>query len=254
MLWRASKYLRRSPVNVLDLVVWPIVLVVPFGLFAKYTTNDLTILTILIVGAIGWVTTSSVQREVSLNFMIEVWQRTIKKSRVLPMSDFSFVTSTWVVGMIRGLMTFGLISTVAYFLFNVNVLAGDPAVLVLAMIGIFLSGLTIGMFIISVVKLLGHRANGIAWFITDILVVFSGIYYSVEILPTAIQKISYSIPLTYIFEALRQSLIHGQTLTTIMPMFVKMFVLLAVFLTAITAFFIYAEKRAIETGFYQKYD
>jgi len=254
MLWRAAIYLRRSPVNFFDLIVWPLVLVIPFGLFAKYTASSQTLLMILIIGSIGWVTTGAVQRELALNFMIEVWQRTIKKSRVLPISDFTFVTGNWLVGIVRGIITFGLIAAIAFFLFGLNVFAGDLAVLALIFLGICLSGLIIGMFVISMVKLLGHRADVIAWFMTEIIVVFSGIYYSVTLLPQGLRYIAYASPLTYIFESFRQTLIDGAMLADLYPLLLKMFGLLAFYLVAISLFYRYAEKRAIKTGFYQKYD
>jgi ABC-2 type transport system permease protein len=254
MMWRAAIYLRRSPVNIFDLILWPIILVVPFGLFAKYTASSAAMLTILIVGSIGWVTTGSVQREIALNFMIEIWQRTIKKSRALPITDFEFITGNWIVGMLRGTFTFLLISAVAYMLFGVNIFLGDPLVILLSLTGIFITGLTIGMFVISTVKLLGHRADAIAWFITEILVMFSGIYYSIDVLPGAIKTIAYLSPLTYIFDSMRKTLISHAMLPELSMNFIKMFGLLAVFLIFVSIYFIYAEKRAVETGFYQKYD
>jgi len=251
--WKAGVYLRRSVVNIFDLLLWPITLTIPFGLLGKFM-NQTEIIGILMIGAIGWVTTSAVQREIAVQFMIEVWQRTVKRNRTLPLSDFQYVTGNWLVGIIRGTVTFLLISSIAYFLFDFNIFSGDLRIVLLAIFGIFLMGLVIGTFVIGVVKILGHRADAIAWFITDVLIMFAGVYYSISLLPANIQIISRAIPLTYIFENLRQGTIYGATFSEVLPGFITMFSLLAVYIILVALFYNYAEKKAQKTGFYQRYD
>ena len=138
--------------------------------------------------------------------------------------------------------------------FDFNIFSGDLRILGLALVGIFLMGLIIGVFVISIVKILGHRADAIAWFITDVLVMFAGVYYSISVLPANIQMISKVIPLTYIFENLRQGVIHGASFSSLLPDFGIMFGLISIYIFLIAMLYNFAEKRAQKTGFYQKYD
>ena len=254
VLWRSGVRIKRTPTDLFDLIAWPLLLIIPFGLFTTYTGAGPEVLMVLIIGAIGWITTSAIQRELVINFMIEVWQRTIKKSRVLPIKEIENVTINWMVGIVRGLLTFFIISTVSYFLFGINIFKTNILILSLAFIGIVISSLLIGMFVISTIKIFGHRAEVVAWFITEIIVLVSGIYYSVEILPRTIRTIAYASPLTYVFEILRKSIIETATLAELSPLFVRMFAILSVGVFLVSAFYIYAEKLAIKKGFYQKYD
>ncbi len=252
-LWKAGIYHTRSLVDILDLFLWPLLMLIPFGLFGKYT-GQLEVIPILIIGLLGWVTVSAVQRMLVVQFLIEVWQHTVKRNRVLPISDLQYITGNWLVGVLRGLLTFFLITGAAYFMFGFNLLVGDFRIILLALLGMFISALVIGAFVISVIKIFGHRADAVAWFITDILVMFAGVYYSVSIFPANLRIISNALPLTYIFETLRQGIINGASLAQVWPAFQTMFILLAAYLVAVSAFFVYAERRAQKTGFYQKYD
>ena len=169
-----------------------------------------------------------------IQFIIEVWDRTIKRTRTIPMTEVQYLTGSWISGIVRGIITLTIILSMAYFLFDVNLLAGEIKAILTILFGMAVVGLVISMFIISAIKFLGHRAESLAWFMTDVLVVFSGIYYSISILPKALQYVSYSIPLTYIFDSLRKILIDGAVFTDLIGNFIRLFGLLGIYLVLVT--------------------
>jgi ABC-type multidrug transport system permease subunit len=86
-------------------------------------------------------------------------------------------------------------------------LEGTPAALLIVVLGIFA---TMGIGILAAgVKLLAKRTDPIITFYSVAVFVLAGVAYPIELLPRALQIISYLIPETYVIASLRKLLLPG---------------------------------------------
>lgn len=251
--WKTERTMRRSVPSIFDVFFWPVMGVLTLGFFAKYAAGGGDVLKVLMIGTIGWSAVFCAQRELSVNFLSEIWDRTIKRTRVVSMHDAEYVFGNWLVGMLRSALAVIMTSLTAYLAFGFNVLDGDAAAMLLLWGGALLSSLVIGMFVISVIKVLGHRAEMLAWSLTDVMTLLSGIYYPVSVFPAKVKALAMLSPLTYVFDGLRRTIIGGEAASALSADIARMYVLAFAYVGVTWMIYVWAEKRAMKSGFYQKY-
>ena len=66
-----------------------------------------------------------------------------------------------------------------------------------------MTALVVGLFVCSLVLLFGTRAETSAWAAVNFVVMLSGIYYPVSVLPGWVAAVSAWIPLTYFLDGFR---------------------------------------------------
>ena len=111
---------------------------------------------------------------------------------------------SWLVGVVRGLVVFALMAVIGTWAFGFDFIGASQGQLALFLLGCFLTSLVIGLFVCSLVVLFGTRAETSAWAAVNVVVMLSGIYYPVSILPGWVRAVSAAIPLTYFLDAFRE--------------------------------------------------
>ena len=99
---------------------------------------------------------------------------------------------------------------VAFFHIYVNPNLGHLTVVVLAVLGNFAT-IGLGLIAASTFTLLNAKGwqNPVSWFLDILINLTSGVYFPVALLPSAIQIVSYSLPQTYTYEAIRLAILRG---------------------------------------------
>ena len=100
-------------------------------------------------------------------------------------------------------------TAVARILFGIALMSAGPG-LIIFVIPLLISGWAIAHITIVVLMIFGVHAQRLAWVIGWLFVPFSGVYYSLDIMPVWMQNISTVVPMSYIFNALRIFIIEGQ--------------------------------------------
>jgi ABC-2 type transport system permease protein len=123
----------------------------------------------------------------------------------IPMYLFGWRVAKFVVGSISVLITiiFGMLflqlniqlSAVNYPLFFLALFIG---VLMLAMMGLILAGITL---------LISHHVWFLGEAVAGVLYLFSGAIFPLEVLPPVIRRVGYIIPITYWLELLRRAMV-----------------------------------------------
>lgn len=75
---------------------------------------------------------------------------------------------------------------------------------------LFLCTLWLGFSCISVFLLLGHRGIEVGFILGWVLMPFSGAYYPIDILPSWAQKVSALLPMSYLFNGMREYVMLGE--------------------------------------------
>jgi ABC-2 type transport system permease protein len=68
------------------------------------------------------------------------------------------------------------------------------------------------------------------WLVNTASVLLAGVFYPTEVLPEALQALGRVLPMTHALEIVRRSLLGGEGIDTLLPSFVALVALTAVYL------------------------
>jgi len=211
--------------------------------------NDKRLLLTLMVGAIFWNYLSVVFSWIAETIQIERWEGTLEYTMMAPIRR-----STHLLGAVAYAMIFGLIHTaaiiVAVLVFfpdlsfagaNLGTIAGFMVLGSFSFVGL-------AMTVAILPLLFVERGGQMAFTLQSVLLLVSGVYYSIDVLPPWMQVISHLSPATYAIDGVRKGLIDGVPLTQlwgdIWPLLVMGVVFIPLGLWAFGA----AERYAKRTG------
>jgi ABC-2 type transport system permease protein len=201
-IYRNYVFAVRNIFTFFDLLFWPIIGIISIGMMSTFLSLDKSLLSFLLTGTITSGVLQVTQLEVSYGLLYEIWSKSIKQIFITPTKHYHYILGSWIVGTIRGLIVFILLSIISYYLFGFYLPKIDY--IIVSLLGIFLTGLILGMFVNLFVLLYGQRVDIIAWSVSVLTMLICGIYYPVNILPKWLIKIAEFIPLTYFLEYFRK--------------------------------------------------
>jgi ABC-2 type transport system permease protein len=203
----------------------------------------------LMVGAIFWNYLSVVFGWIAETIEIERWEGTLEYTMMAPIRR-----STHLLGSVVYAMVYGLIHTavilVVLFLFFPNT---DLSQANLATVGFFMllgsfSIVGIGMLAAILPLLYVERGSQMAWVLQSVLLLISGVYYSIEILPGWMQVLAHLSPATYVLDGVRRGLIDGAPVTSLVGDVWPLIVMGVLLIPAGLWAFARAERYAKRTG------
>jgi len=169
-----------------------------------------TLLLSLMVGAIFWNYLSVVFSWIAETISVERWEGTLEYTMMAPIRR-----SSQLLGSVSYAMVYGLVHTsvifIAMILFfpQLDLSQANPATVVTFMILGSFSFVGIGMIAAILPLLYVERGAQMTFVLQSVLLLVSGVYYSVEILPPWMQVLSRLSPATYVLEGVRSGLIEG---------------------------------------------
>ena len=202
----------------------------------------------LLVGALLWGYLSLVFMEAAYAIAWERWEGTIEYTFMAPIRRI-----THLFGIGRSAIGYGMARTmvvlfVAVALFNLDFSRADiPAALaVLAASTVPLIGLAI---FTSVLPLLSpQKGEQMSVAVQGFLLLVSGVYYPLTVLPWPMQLAGAASPLTYALQGIRDSLLDGKNLLGELPTIGILLVMGGVMIPASLWVFSWAENRAKRLG------
>ncbi len=142
------------------------------------------------------------------NFLYEMMARNIINLFSTPASFREWLCGAMVSGAFSTAMLVLFATLVAWAIFGINLLsAGFP--LFIFIVPLAVCGWALAHVTIAVLIHFGVHAQRLAWVLGWLFIPFSGVYYSLAIMPQWIQVISRIVPMSYLFTALRAYLLEG---------------------------------------------
>jgi ABC-2 type transport system permease protein len=202
----------------------------------------------LLVGALLWAYLSIVFVEISFSVMWERWEGTIEYTFMAPVRRL-----THLVGLCAFAILYGLVRTVAVLLIALALFRLDLSHANIAAAGAVLAISTfplIGLGILaSILPLLSpERGDQMTVALQGVLLLASGVYYPVSVLPTPLRLLGLASPLTYTLDGIRATLLGGRGLADVAPDLIALTAMGVVLVPAGLAAFGWAEKRAKRLG------
>ena len=216
------------------------------GVVSGDAANDLVLF--LLIGTLVWAYLSAVLDDISLVITWERWEGTIEHTLMAPVPRVAQLVGTAVFGVLHAMVRTTLIMAFSLPFFHVDLGAanwGTAAIVVL--VGSFsLIGLGILAGVLPMVY--PERGEQLSFMLQAVVLLVSGVYYSVETLPGWLSVVSLLSPATYLLRAVRGALIEGDTIGDLAGDLGAMVVFAVVLIPVSIAVFKAAERWAKRTG------
>lgn len=216
------------------------------GIVGAGGANDLVLF--LLLGTLVWAYLSAVLDDISLVITWERWEGTIEHTLMAPVPRWVHLVGMSVFGVLHAIVRTLLIFAIALPFFAVDFSQADwlAAVVVMAVGSVSIAG--IGILAGVLPLLYPERGTQMSFMAQAVILLISGVYYSVEVLPAWLQFLSYLSPATYLLEGIRGAIIEGESVSAladtlaILAIFGVLLVPFSVFVFAV------AERWAKRTG------
>ncbi|MGH2818495.1 MAG: ABC transporter permease [Actinomycetota bacterium] len=165
--------------------------------------------TVLLIGAVIWAYLGIIFEILTETVAWERWEGTIEYTFMAPLSRPTHLIGMGIFavgyGVIRSALLFG---TIAFF-FDLQMPDADfvAALLVLAVSSVSFVG--IGMMTAVLPLISPEKGSQLGFIAQGMLLVVSGVYYSIEILPEPMQWLAAISPATYALEGIRDAILDG---------------------------------------------
>ena len=202
----------------------------------------------LLIGTLVWAYLSAVLDDVSLVVGWERWEGTIEHTLMAPVPRVIHLLGMSVFGVAHAVLRTVLIFAMAAPFFDINVANADwvAAFAVIAVGSISVIGLAILAGILPL--LYPERGPQMSFMVQAVVLLVSGVYYSVDVLPGWLQAVSYLSPATYMLDGIRGAMLDGQGVTEMVRILVILLIFGALLVPLSVAAFSLAEKWAKITG------
>jgi len=167
----------------------------------------------LLIGTLVWAYLSAVLDDISLVVQWERWEGTIEHTLMAPVPRSLHLLGMSVFGILHGSIRTFLIFAIALLFFDVDFSQADwlGAVSVIAIGSVSVAGLAV---LAGVLPLLyPERGGQMSLMVQASLLLVSGVYYEVEVLPAWLQVFSFFSPATYILDGIRGAIIDGDSIS-----------------------------------------
>jgi ABC-2 type transport system permease protein len=202
----------------------------------------------LAIGTAVWTFVSVVFDNVTETVTMERWEGTIEYTFMAPVSRLTHMLGTCLFALLHGLILTALQLVVLGLFFHMDLSnANWGATLFLVLLG---SVSLIGLGTVSAVLplLFTERGAQMAYIIRAIMLLVSGVYYPVTVLPGWMQWIAKVTPTTYMLEGLRNSIHNNYSLAQLWPDIWPLLICGVVLIPLGQYIFYLAERYAKRTG------
>ncbi|HPU75128.1 MAG TPA: ABC transporter permease [Bacillota bacterium] len=231
-------------------IVYEVVNVLTIGFIGvngpKETMNERVLY--LVAGALLWGFLSALFHEVAESVAWERWEGTIEYSFMAPQPRGVYMFGVCMWGILYGFVRTVICLAAVTLMFRISLAGANlwAALLTLAASSLAFIGMGLAA---AVLPLISPEKGSPATHIFQALVLLvSGVYYDVSVLPAWVRPFSYVSPATYTLRAARAALLEGAGLRAVAPDLVMLLVLGVVLIPVGFAVFSAGERYAMRTG------
>lgn len=184
--------------------------------FGGTSVDDDFLVLYLVVGALVWRYLVLIFYWITDIIGLERWEGTIEYTLMAPIHRLTHMAGQTLFSIIYALISSGLVLVAATLAFQLDLTQANLPGAVLVMLAGSLSFVGIGIVGSVLPLLFPERGAQMTHVIIAVLLLVSGVYYPVEVLPEALQKLAVLSPATYILEGVRAALLENAGLPVLM--------------------------------------
>jgi ABC-2 type transport system permease protein len=242
-MWAVSlrhvRQMYKDTSRLIHIFYWPFLDFVLWGFTAKWMqssyVHDSRLAITMLTALVAWQMAVRANLDVSTHLLEDVQDANIPNLFCSPLSIYEWAGGIFLLSCVNVAALFVFSCASIALLYQMNVIAvGWP--LLPYLISLFISGLGIGFFAASLIIYYGRRVIGLIYMIGWLFAPFSGAFYAISVLPTAMRVVAYCLPMSYAIEGVRQLVM---TSTFSWYLFAMSFVLSCVLFVMAFVFFLY---------------
>ena len=206
------------------------------------------LMTFLMVGALIWSYLSVLFDVLSETVSWERWEGTIEYTFMSPASRITHLLGMGFYAVIYGIAQIAIMLVAVSFFFELDLREANywGALVVLAVCSVSLVGFGI---VAAVLPLLSpEKGQQVSYIVSSLLLLVSGVYYPVEVLPGWMQAIATVSPVTYALEGSRAALLEGDSVVELWESIWPLLIMGVVFVPLGLYVFNLGERYAKRTG------
>ena len=229
-----------------EVLISPILMIVLWGFLTKYVQGleTATLAGFLLGGILLWMIFEKVSTDIGINFMYDVWDRNIIPLMSTPITFVEFLTGLVLVSFVKIVVTFSLMAIIGSLFYNFQITSLGFG-LSLFVFNLLIFATSFGIFNVALVLKFGNSVGPLTWIIPFLVQPFAAVFYPVSILPSFFQKVAQIIPISYVFEGMRQVIKDGQFSSSL---FWAGFVLNVIYLTLSVSIFALILRKVLKSG------
>ncbi len=213
-LYKRHAYeLSHSPPGLVDMLFWPAMDLLLWGLLTRYFVQQGTDIPqafgFLLGGVLLWDLVFRSNLGIGVTFLDDTsWTHNVLNLMVSPLRPIEYLAGAVAWSLTKVLIGWTIMLTIAWTLFHF-VAIDMGLILAVFMLALMLFGVAVGMLVIGIILRFGPGADILAWGLAVLLMPISAVFYPVSALPGWAQAIATALPTTRVFEAMRTVIAGG---------------------------------------------
>jgi ABC-2 type transport system permease protein len=195
-----------------EAIYWPVLDLLLWGITTRWVESSSAqvprLAMLVLTGVVFWQVVWRANYEISVNLLEEFWNQNLVNLFATPLSVWEWSISLVALGLIKNLLTLIVGIGGVWLLYRLNIFEVGWMLLPF-LFSLMMSGWFMGFTSSALIIYYGRRLQGLAWMLGFALAPFSAVFYPVSSLPGWAQSVSSALPMTYIFEGMRQILRGG---------------------------------------------
>jgi ABC-2 type transport system permease protein len=165
--------------------------------------------TVLLIGAVIWAYLGIIFEILTETVAWERWEGTIEYTFMAPLSRSIHLLGMGLFALAYGVVRAALLFGVVAFFFSLEMPNADflAALVVLAVASVSFVGLGVMTAVLPLIS--PEKGSQLGFIAQGMLLVVSGVYYSIDVLPEPMQWLATISPATYALEGIRDAIIEG---------------------------------------------
>lgn len=202
----------------------------------------------LVIGTLVWRYLSTIFYWVTDVIGMERWEGTIEYTLMAPIRRFTHMGGQTLFAVFYSMVTTGFILGVVALMFHLDLSQANLGGSAVVLLAGSLSFIGVGIMASILPMLFPERGSQMTHVIIALLLLVSGVYYPVEVLPGFLQTLAVVSPATYVLTGTRLALLDGVSLWQLWPYIWPTLVMGVLAIPAGLQVFGLAERYAKRTG------
>jgi ABC-2 type transport system permease protein len=184
--------------------------------FIGVAQGDPELLQVLVIGTIFWNFLSIVFGFIGETVTWERWEGTLEYTFMAPVRRYTQLIGSTFFAVAYAVIQMLIILGVMLLFFDFEFSGGNFATAAVFLLLGSISFVGVGMMAAILPLLYVERGDQMVFVIQSVILLFSGVYYSVETLPEWMQFVAQFSPGTYVLDGIREGLINGTPVTALL--------------------------------------
>jgi ABC-2 type transport system permease protein len=181
----------------------------------KIDVNEVT--TILLIGAVVWAYLGIIFEILTETVAWERWEGTIEYTFMAPLSRPIYLFGMGLFAIAYGVVRAVLLFAVVALFFSLELSNANFAAALIVLVVASISFIGIGMMTAVLPLISPEKGTQLGFVAQGILLVVSGVYYPVSVLPEWMQWLAKISPATYALDGIRDAIINGAGISAMWP-------------------------------------